>query len=134
MRGGASVLAVALVVLLAACGSGSGGWQVVKEVKSTGSSPGFIDNASVARPADIEVAVTASPSIDVHTTYAFICGDVTSDSTTVDSPTAKTPATLVLEPPSGPPNACRVNVLVSKSHPADMTVTLRMRGVPASKS
>ena len=79
--------------------------------------------------------MTASPAIAVHTTYAFICGDVTTDgSTTVNSPAAKTPATVSSEPPDGPPNECRVNVLVSKSHPADMTVTLRMRRAPASKS
>jgi hypothetical protein len=135
MRGRVAVLAFALVSLAAACGGSSGGgWQVVKEVKASGSSPGFIDNAPVARPANIEVAVTASPAINVHTTYAFICGDVTSGSATVNSPNVKTPATVVLKPPSGPPNACRVNVLVSKSHPADMTVTLRMRGAPPPKS
>src|SRR5689334_13255264 len=126
MRGSSAVLAFALMAVVAACGGSGGGWQVVKEVKASGSSPGFIDNAAVARPADIAVAVSASPAIKVQATYAFICGDVTSGgSSTVDSPTAKTPATLVLEPPSGPPNACRVNVLVSKSHPADMTVTLQ---------
>jgi hypothetical protein len=136
MRGNAAVLAFVLVAFAAACGgSGGGGWQVVKEVKASGSSPGFIDNAAVARPADIEVAVSASPTIKVQATFAFICGDVTSEgSTTADSSPAKTPATLILDPPSGPPNACRVNVLVSKSHPADMTVTLRMRNAPATES
>ncbi len=121
-----AALAFGLVAFVAACGGSGGGWQVVKEVQTSGRSPGFIDNAAVARPADVEVAVTASPAIDVKTTYAFVCGDVTSGSATVDSPTAKTPATVVLHQPDGPPNACRVNVLVSKSQPADMTVTLRM--------
>jgi hypothetical protein len=107
----------------------------VKTVESKGSSAGFIDNAAVARPADIEVAVTASPAISVDTTYAFICGEVTQEgSTTAHSPTATTPATIVLHSPSGPPNECRVNVLVSKSNPADMTVTLRMRGAQQPKA
>jgi hypothetical protein len=123
-----------LLAVAAGCGSSGGGWQTLTKVAADGAKPGFIDNAAVSRPAQIEVAVAASPGIAVRTTYAFICGDVvTNTSTTLESAAAQTPATVTLRQPSGPPAACRLNVLVNKSAPATMTVTLRMRALPAKQ-
>lgn len=130
MRGIGFALALGLTVTAAGCGSSSGGWQVVKKLEARGSTAGFIDNAAVSRPARIEVNVEARPSIEIRTSYAFICGSVMTD----QSPThvvgaTKTPATVELAVPTGPPDACRLNVLVRKSGAADMTLTLRMRTV-----
>jgi hypothetical protein len=123
-----------LLVVLGGCGSSSGGWQTVTKVGATGAKPGFIDNAAVSRPAQIEIAVAARPGIGVRTTYAFLCGDVvTNSSATVVSGPTQTPATVALQQPPGPPAACRLNVLVNKSAPAAMTVTLRMRPLPVKQ-
>lgn len=133
MRTGVLVLVLVLTAVVSGCGSSGNGWQVVTRVSADGTSPGFIDNAAVARPAQLEVSVDAKPGIAVRTTYAFICGDVTTDgSATRSTGLAQTPATVTLRPPAGPPNECRVNVLVNKSGPSSMTVTLRMRPLPST--
>ncbi len=101
-------------------------------MKAQGAKPGFIDNAAVGRPASLQLSVDAKPSIVVRTSYAFICGNVVGASApTVNAGPLRTPATVTLRSPIGPPAACRVNVLVNKSGHASMTVTLRMREAPA---
>jgi hypothetical protein len=128
MRTGAAVVALILVAVAAGCGSSGNDWQVVSQVQAKGSSPGLIHNAAVARVSQLELSVDAKPGIAVRATYAFLCGDVVSaNSLTQSTGPANTPATVVLHPPPGPQDACRLNVLVNKSGPATMTVTLRMR-------
>jgi hypothetical protein len=128
MRTGAAVVVLILVLVATGCGSSGGGWQVVSQVQTKGSSPGFIDNAAVARGSQLELSVDAKPGIAVRAAYAFVCGDVvSSNSLTQNAGPANTPATVVLRTPPGPQDACRLNVLVNKSGPANMTVTLRMR-------
>ncbi len=134
MRTGGGVVGLVLLALLAGCGSSGGGWQVISQVSAAGASDGFIDNAAVARPAQLEVAVAATPGITVRATYTFICGDVTGSATTRAARPVQTPATISLPPPVGPPNACRLNVRVQKSAPAKLTVTLRMRSLPSPSS
>jgi hypothetical protein len=128
MRTGAAVVVLMLVLVAAGCGSSGGGWQVVSQVQTKGSSPGFIDNAAVARGSQLELSVDARPGIAVRAAYAFICGEVNNNSSLTQSAgPANTPATVVLRSPPGQATACRLNVLVNKSGPANMTVTLRMR-------
>ena len=127
--------ALGLVCLLAVvgCGSSANSWDVVSKLEVKGNASGFIDNASVGRPAQLELKVTSSPGITVRTAYTFLCGDVVgSPSPTLYGPPTRTPFSAVLRFPAGPPDTCRLNLLATKSGAADMTVTLLMRSTPAT--
>jgi hypothetical protein len=122
-----------LLVVIAGCGSSSGGWQTVTKVTADGTKQGFIDNAAVSRPAQIELSVDSRPSIAIRATYSFLCGDVTADPTSTDAGPAETPAQITLGQPPGPPSGCRVNILIDKSAPANLTAILRIRALPAKQ-
>ena len=126
------VLCASLLLLTAAgCGSSSGGWDVVSQVSTKGKTEGFIDNAAVGRPSELEVKIDSTPNVAVNTEYTFLCGQVVSEATpTRYGPRTSTPFTLTLIIPPGPPTNCRVNVLATKAAAADLTMTLLMRSVP----
>ena len=131
VRSRAAVLGLGVALLASACGSsGSPGppWDTVGEAQARGTSPGFIDNVAIGRPSQLELRLAATPATSVRATYSLICGSVSADkASTRTSPLVRTPATIRLSEPPGPPGACRMNLLAQKSSAASLTVTLLMR-------
>ena len=122
------VSAVGVVLTLVGCGSSGGNWGVISAGETKGTRPVFIDNAAFGRPSSVEVEVKASPAVTVRASYSVLCGSVyNSTSQTLYVPPLHTPGTAVLTIPAGPPGACRINLLASKSGASDLTVTLLMR-------
>lgn len=131
MKGVLAVLGVAVVLLLAACGSSSGGgWQLVSQAQSSSTAPAIIDTAYVGRPADVEVKITGSPSVVVHTSYTFICGDfINGAANTEYVAPGRVPVTQPLIVPIGPPTDCRLNVAAFHGKPANLTISLYARSI-----
>jgi hypothetical protein len=135
MKKAATGLGLGLVLLVLGCGSGpsSSSWQVVKTGTSAGTEPGRINTAYVGRPSELEVKITGSPNVTVSTAYASVCGDFGNGITVTQYVhAAKTPVTIPLSLPPGPPNACRLNVGAFHSKAANLTLTLYMRPAPAT--
>jgi hypothetical protein len=128
----AALLVVGLL-LAAGCGGGGGSsggdWAVLDQGKFSSNEPAYL-NTTVGRPGDVEVRVEASPNVTTTTSFSIGCG-TNVDSMNRRGPAGPTPLTGQLRIPPGPPGACFVRILATKSKPAEITLTLLARS-PAS--
>jgi hypothetical protein len=126
----------AVVLFVTGCGSSSGAWEVVDQTTVPRTDHGGYLHVRVGRPSDVEMKVEAKPNVTVQTSYTVLCGAEITDDTPVvnkrNGASGRTPLTAPILLPKGEPATCLVNVLATKSAPADMTLTLQMRSTPAA--
>ena len=124
-----------LLALVAACGGSSAdaGWRVLDRAEVNGNDSDAYLKVRISRPSDVELRVEADPNVRVRTRYSLFCGSEVTDDTPAAhkrGPTASTPLRYTIPLPKGEPTTCLLNLLATKSAPADMTVTIQWRPPP----
>ena len=135
MRGVVSTLGLGLVfsLLLAGCGSSSGGaWQLVGTAHNGKASFALVDG-TVAWPSQVEVTIATTPSTTATTHYTVICGTLSGGegiSINRSGPTGTTPLTFRAHVPVGGPGSCIFRAGAGYRSTVDTTITVRQRPAP----
>jgi hypothetical protein len=124
MRALAATATAGALLLVAGCGSSSGGWKVVSKRTTSGSALGVVAG-TVHHPAALQVKIDAKPEIPTQVNYSIDCASGLHPATGVLN--GRTPFTAPISLPASNPDTCSVNVTASKPMAADLTVTLLVR-------